>query len=857
MKNILTKIKTFIATNKSHILSFIIPAVILLAAYAFVGIYPFGEKSVLAVDFSSQYVYFFDYLKNVIFGEEGLFYNWSGSLSGGFYGTFAYYIASPFNLIVLLFPRENITEGLLVMLIAKISCAGLTMSLFLRKHRKYSEFTAVVFSLCYALCGYSCANTINPMWLDAVALLPLIIMGLERMCRKRGFMLYTLTLLFAIMANYYTGYMLCIFSLLYFAFLISSRKTFLRKQKIGIFLFSSASAVFMAGIIIVPAVAPLFEGKLSGGLDRVEFRECFNMLDGLLKFYPTVYDSQRYNGLPFLYCGLFALIFAILYFMCKKVAVRERISSGVLCGLLMFSLYFKPLDNLWHGGRAPVWFEHRYSFLLIFMLVILGAKAFENLKELHARHFGTAFFILLALLLTANAFRSREFKNAEYIGLFTLTALAIAGVCALLVKLFPKKQTKAVIAIAVCAELIINTQSYLININGDFGYQKREEYEPQIIEMRETADRIKANDSGFYRVEKTFHRAFNDNIAAGIYGVSFSSSVYNENVLKMMRQLGFGQYDWHTRYNGSTMLTDDIFGIKYVMSKDEKLVPYSERDGIVYENPDALPIAFLADREIIGSEIDDENPFYCQENIASAILGNRTQFFTRIREYDFDLQNLKQNGTRYEKRNANADGIAEYTLDIPKSGPLYVYIPTYEEHTCALFVNGEYVCDYFGGFQHNVAYLGSFLENEQVTVEVRLYNSSAVFEAPIFCVLDETALKDFNSAIPKNEVQKTGNNALELSVNAKEDCALFTSIPYEKGWSAYIDGRKCEINTSVNDTLICLNIPKGEHTVKLVYLPDGFIAGVIASVCGAVIFIVMTLVRIKTRRRKKQLETED
>lgn len=850
MKTILHNIKEFLLANKTHFIAFIVPPLFFLAAYATVGIFPFGEKSVLAVDFSSQYVYFFDYLRSVFLGQESLFYNWSGSPSGGFYGTFAYYLASPFDLIVLLFPRENITEGLLTMLLAKTACAGLTMSVFLKKHRKYSEFTSVLFSLIYAMCGYAAANTINPMWLDAVVALPLITMGIERICRKQGFLLYTVTLFLAIVANYYTGYMLCVFSGIYFIYFILSRTMPARKHKIEVFALSSTSAVMMSGIIIIPSVLSLLSGKLDGGFDRIEFRECFNIMDGFLKFFPTVYDSQRYNGLPFIYCGLFVLIFAIAYFICGKFSLRERISNGIVCGFLMFSMYFKPLDNLWHGGRAPVWFEHRFSFILIFMLIIIAARTFENIKLIRQKHIGAAFLVLLGLFLIANGFKTREYKHAEYIALISLVFLAIAGGLALLIKYKQKNVVKGAVIMLVCIELFTNMQSYITDIDNDFGYQKRDEYAPFMSELKDYADKIKENDSGFYRVEKTFHRAFNDNIGAGIYGVSFSSSVYNSDVLKLMKKMGFGQYDWHTRYNGSTMFTDDIFGIKYIISKDGALVPYNENDGIVYENPDALPVAFLADKAIINSEIEDGDPFMLQQSLASILTGEYEEIFARISDAEYSSKNITRRGDHLTKTDFHSDGIVMYSFNTPKSGAVYAYFPTDREYTCALYVNGKYLRNYFNGFDLNTAFLGNFSEGERISVEIKLYTNEAEFREPVFCVCDSAALEAFNAKIPHNEVKKTDSCTLEVTVNAEEESALFTTIPYEKGWSAYVDGKKSEVQTAVNGAFMCIKVPEGEHTVKLVYLPEGFQVGIIISLCGAALLAGMIVVRARRRKKK-------
>ncbi len=850
MRTIPDNIRKFLFQNKIHFIAFILPPVFLLAAYALVGIYPFGDKSVLAIDFNSQYVYFYDYLRSVLSGQESLFYNWSGSPSGGFFGTFAYYIASPFVFLVLLFPKENITEGLLCMLLAKSACTGLTMSFFLRKHRKYSEFTSLLFSLVYAMSGYAVANTINPMWLDAVIALPLIAMGLERISRKRGFILYTVTLFLAIVANYYIGYMLCAFSGLYFIFLMASRKVTARKKKIGLFALSSASAVMMSCIMIVPAVFSLMNGKLDDGFDKIEFSECFGFMDWFFELFPTVYETQKGGGLPFIYCGMITVIFVVAYFVCKKFSARERIANGVLCFFLLFSMYFRPLNNLWHGGREPVWFENRFSFLLIFVLIIIAAKAFENIKLIDLRDIGGSILVLIGLFFIGIGFRTRGFKNEDYFGLISIAFLTIAEVCAILIKTKPKVLVRGAVITVVCAELFINMQSYIFDINEDFGYQERDNYAPTMSELREYVSEVKEKDSGFYRFEKTFHRSFNDNIGAGVYGISFSSSVYNLNVLELLRHMGVGQYNWHSQYVGSTMLTDDIFGIRYILSKKDSLVPYSEKDGIIYENLDALPVAFLADAGVIGSEIDEEDdPFTLQESFASALTGEKEKIFTRIKDAKCTLNNVSRIDNHYKEITKIFQSSVIYTITVPQSGAVYAYFPTDREYTCGLYVNGKFVKNYFNDFDLSSAYIGNYKKGDKVTVELKLLSEEAEFEEPVFCVCDNSALEAFNAKIAHNEVKKTGTCSLELTLSAEKDGAMFTSIPYEKGWSAYVDGKKSEIKTGVNGAFMCVEIPRGEHTIELVYVPQGFYTGLIISICGAALFAGMIVFRVVKRRK--------
>ena len=222
VRNVLARVRKAIFDSRAYCLSFLLPVVILFGAYIVFQVWPFGARSVLSLDLNAQYVYYYDYMYDVFAGDESIWYSWSRNLSGEFMGIIGYYLASPFNLLVWIFPREWITEGLMTMMLAKAGAAGLTCALFLGRHRGCRRTTTVCFSVMWALCGYFIVQTMNPMWLDGLVALPLVAMGVESICDKRKFLLYVLSLVYIFAANFYIGYMVGIFSALYFVWYLAS-----------------------------------------------------------------------------------------------------------------------------------------------------------------------------------------------------------------------------------------------------------------------------------------------------------------------------------------------------------------------------------------------------------------------------------------------------------------------------------------------------------------------------------------------------------------------------------------------------------------------------------------------------------
>ncbi|HPJ22411.1 MAG TPA: YfhO family protein, partial [Clostridia bacterium] len=91
--------------NYVYLLIFLIPVLILVLVYAVRKVYPFGSNSVLVLDLNAQYIYYYEAFRDAVLGDKSLLYSFGRTLGGEFVGIYAYYLASPFSLILLIFPR--------------------------------------------------------------------------------------------------------------------------------------------------------------------------------------------------------------------------------------------------------------------------------------------------------------------------------------------------------------------------------------------------------------------------------------------------------------------------------------------------------------------------------------------------------------------------------------------------------------------------------------------------------------------------------------------------------------------------------------------------------------------------------
>ena len=99
-------------------------------------------------------------------------------------------------------------------------------------------------------------------------------------------------------------------------------------------------------------------------------------------------------------------------------------------------------------------------------------------------------------------------------------------------------------------------------------------------------------------------RGHNGPLAFGYPGITHYSSLYNYDVNRLTRELGFAQSWMWCAYYGSTPATDALFGIQYVISEDDMPPGYMSAAQVgaltLWKTPDALPIAFLTDGIIRG-----------------------------------------------------------------------------------------------------------------------------------------------------------------------------------------------------------------------------------------------------------------
>ncbi len=566
-----------------YLLSFGIPAGVLLWLFMKMGMAPWGDRTILISDMADQYVEFFCALK-----QGDLFFSWSKTMGTSYIGVFSYYVSSPLSLLTLLAPNENMPVALMFLTVLKLGLAGLSYAVFSTRKFPSTEITTVLCASCYGLMSYNIAFSLSIMWLDGVIWLPLILLALERVLEGRGAGPFIAALTVCFVSTWYISYMTGIFCCVYLTVrlitLQPDRDALLQVFKR--FFGGAACALGLTAWLWLPTFLAMFYGKFQESGWHFS-RMVYGPLSGIFsQLRPGQLATVTSSGLPNIFCGTLVVILCVIYFFLRAVPLREKLASAGALAFLFLSLWSTVLDRIWHLFKYPNWFPFRWSFVVSFFLIYLANRT-------------------VPLLLDALKEEPRP-----------LLAKGLAAAFLLLT----------------VGELHYNAETLLNVLDGIFHYQSYGAYWDYYTANAQLVDLANTDSGGaFCRMNSAEDRGHNAPLSFGYPGVTHYSSVYNTEVNDLLHDLGLAQaWFWCSGY-GSTPVTDALFNIRYTLSPYE--MPGYELLGEVrglklWKNPDVLPLAFLQPEKT--GELGGDTPFDRQNDLISRLLGEEQELFTPV-----------------------------------------------------------------------------------------------------------------------------------------------------------------------------------------------------------------------------------
>lgn len=377
--------------------SSLLPMVIMLFVWAFIGIYPFGTKSLMAIDFGQQYISFYGFLKETILSGQwsSFYYSFTKSLGGEMIGVLAYYLLSPFNIFYIITPLSQFHIAAFLTVWLRYGAIGISFAYLLIKRYKAIEFKpwlVPIFSTAYALSGMLVSYQMNPIFYDAMIMLPLLIIAVEELLDGGKPFKYIGLIALTMFFQFYMGYMICLFIALYSCYYVSPLLSIdgTWKQKIWNYikpllrtLVYSVIGIGLVSFLLYPVILNLMQskGQLSGSFN-FSFAFQINPFDILSKLIIGGFDATSGwvagPNLPNIFVGAISLVGFIIYFRVATIHRNRRIAAGLVSLMFFISFVNEFASKIWHMGQNPAGFFFRFSWLLSFFMVLL---AFQAIKE--------------------------------------------------------------------------------------------------------------------------------------------------------------------------------------------------------------------------------------------------------------------------------------------------------------------------------------------------------------------------------------------------------------------------------------------------------------------------------------------
>ena len=886
-----SKIAKFLDRNIYVMLAFVCSAVLMLLVYYCFDIIPFGEKTVLRMDLYHQYGPLFAELYDRITQLKSMLYSWNTGGGGAFLGNYFNYLSSPIGgLIVLLFGHENVPEAIGAMVFLKNALAAASMAFYLKKSTGKNDFTISAFGILYAFCGFFIAYYWNIMWIDAMYLLPLIVLGIERIINKQKATFYIVMLAISFFSNYYMSYMICIFAVLYFLVYFFSNYSIkevlptkpiyvdddgeIYKRKVDDVLYSrfvtsgllfalgSFVAVGLAAVALLPTYFCLKACSATSGTFPADYQFYNNIFDFLANHLSSLDPTIRSSGetvLPNVYCGIITVMLVPLYIFCDKIKAKERAAHIILLAVFFLGFNLNYLNYIVHAFHFPNDLPFRFSFIYSLVLLSMAYKALINIKSFSTKALlgsGVATILFIVLVQELGS------KNVQEATVYL--SIAFAAVYTVVLGLMKKKEfaQSAVSLLLMCcvfAEVAVcDTDHFVMSqqkpnfVNGYTEFR----------ELKEKLDTVEGNDK--YRMELTDINTLMDASWFNYNGVSVFSSMAYEKSANLQHNLGLNSnYINSYVYAPQTPVYNAMMSLKYLVNNDGSMMNgelFEEVAGndsfTAYRNNYYLPIAYCVSDEVSKWITTGSNPFEIQNDYWTRAT-DAGDVFKKIPASTYSTDNIRDDEAilsenfTYYKDAVNESGSMVIKYEVPESENVYLYADCKTAESIS--VSGT------NGFSKTqdpddpyVLDCGYYEKGEIITLEISIPADKESGYADIYAVgLD---MNNFEAGYNKlaastMDITEFTDTHIKGTVNVKATELVYTSINYDEGWEITVDGEKVE-PIAIGGALIGIDAAPGTHTIEMTYKPKGLAIGAIVS-GGTLVALIVTLLIIHIVKKKR------
>ena len=838
------KIGNLFGNKACYIVCFLISFFIICSIYVLKKVVPFGTNTLLDTDFYYQYGVMIAEIRDRVLSNSSKVYSFRSGLGLPLYRNFINYASSPMNIITLFFPRERFMTSFSFVIGLRAILTSCFMLFFLNHKKGKNSFSNIPFAVLYAFSGYFSCYYINIMWMDSMMLIPLVAVGIDNIVKERKWILYCISLAITIFSNYYTGYMVCIFACLYFLYSFILNTTFSKPNKkmvreigtrfikIGIvFVVASvlAASVCISSLLLIKISLDTFDASSDLRLFPSDFYFEVNVKDILFSHFNGAHRTWFYSDsivVPGVAVGVLSIFLVFAYVMNRKVPLKEKVLNIILTSFFVTAIFVPQIDSILHAFHAPNDFPYRYAFIYSFILIMISARSFERIKDLSFVQVLAIFGALIGALIWYGV----QTKDAEEcvlstdILVYNTIFLTIYTIAIILNKNYNiSKVITLVLVICTSVELIlVYNKVWKPDQEESYFIKDYKEFSP-VIKWLEENDKEK-----FYRMDKLNYLSLNDGCWDGYNGVTIFSSMAYSGMSGFQYSLGTpGNRRYSYIYTDTSPLYNLLFDVKYVLddfeTNNSELNFYYDKMNVESKTVNKFRytsgIGFAVNNDLASLEYDGKDPFTIQNDIVKKSSDIDKDIFVPIAASSKEVHR-DEDRTIYEYVIEKTNDLVyfdqnSYDIDFIKIGEkIYVenFSDTLYENYGFIFPNIENE-ETIGNDDHGVKKINTGGAPKSIYIA---YTASDFIGEPKFYTFKNDVFLEFFSQISDErlEIVNFKEDCIDATIDLKEDSLVYTSIPFDKGWSVYVDGDKVEI-VRVADSLLCFFADEGKHNIRI------------------------------------------
>lgn len=887
IKQIYPKINVYlIYTILFTILSFLIYYIFLKTGKSFIW-----QEDGLKQHFAILYN-FNETIRNAFTNGISLF-SWKTGLGLDVIGQYSYYIlGDPFAYLSLLFPINKLELSYNLLIIIRMYFVGIAFLAFC-KYNKKDNFNSILGCIIYTFSGFILYSGVrHPYFLNAAILLPLVFLGIDKLLKEDKINFFIIMIAITAVVNYYFLYMITILGIIYgLVKYISEYKN----QGIKVFLnkllktfLGYIIGILIAGIILLPTIHSYLNSNRLTNCENVKYN---------FKYYASLFTGFTSNNSLYwtrICTTSFTLIMLPVAFVNRNKNKENRtffiniiITTIMLlipfCGSLMNGLSFS--TNRWVFG---------YVFLLSYMIVLNFRKDLKYTKEELA-------YMALTLIVYCIGIVFCKGKAEIRISLITtFLAIIMFSIIALINMLKNKTKYKNIFSYGryfIFSLIIINIVFCGYNLYSKSGkkyikefiksgkvIQKYDNYDNKINGFDKAIEKIKNDDNTFYRISTNKYNYPNISLVHNYKSLNSYLSIGNKYIGKLSKDISNRLYNSDTNplkeFDNRTRITT-LLGTKYfiINKKNEEYVPYgynlydeiSEKNKTtqIYKNQNNLGLGVFYDNYILQEQYNKLNALEKEQIMLDTAVLEQEPGYDILKNVDI-VDKVKSSTCVNVKYKIRKNKILEQNkitttkknqklvLDIDKieNSELYLVIQNFEyagTEKNDIKINYKNIkkiqkfrdkeVDPYYSYNPNILINLGYSEIHNGKIEIQFTNKGKYSFKKIYVIA--IPMDSYDKSIQKLKqtkfnLEKYENDEIIGNIQSDKSGILQLSIPYTKGWTAYVDGKKVD-TTIVNTAFIGIYLEKGNHNIVLKYETPYLKLGIVFSIIGVMLFIFITI----------------